>query len=226
MLLVVLSHRDAGAALHDSGIRRFLPQHDPQQCRLAAAVGADEADAVAADEVEGGAGEHHVVAVCLVHVFQKGDLAPALAGVGEPELGFLRFDGLLRPVALLQHAPAATRGDDVVVAGHRFLPLDPRHLLLQIALLHLVAMQRRFPLRLLLLPVGGVVAAIRLELPAFQLPDLGADRVQEVPVVRGDHGRAGVLRQVVLQPLGRVDVQVVRRLVQQQHVRLLKQHLH
>jgi len=52
---------------------------------------------------------------------------------------------------------------------------------------------------------------------------VGRHAIEETPIVRdGDHC-AGEALQVVLEPLDGLDVQVVRRLIQQQKIRLLKE---
>ena len=50
--------------------------------------------------------------------------------------------------------------------------------------------------------------------------DVRADAVQEVPVVRDDDERAFVAAEKLLQPVDRVEVQVVRRLIEQQRLGL------
>ena len=59
----------------------------------------------------------------------------------------------------------------------------------------------------------------------MQLPDLGDDLVEEVAVVADDDHRHRLPRQVVLEPLGRLDVEVVRGLVQEHQVGALQQQL-
>jgi hypothetical protein len=51
------------------------------------------------------------------------------------------------------------------------------------------------------------------------------DPVQEVAVVRHDQHRAGVLGEVLFEELGRLEIEVVGRLVEQEHVRLADEHL-
>jgi hypothetical protein len=75
------------------------------------------------------------------------------------------------------------------------------------------------------LQVRGVVAFVRVALAAVDLEDPLRDVVEEVPVVRdGDHG-AGVLLQVLLEPLHTLGIEMVGRLVEQQEIRLLEQQL-
>ena len=61
---------------------------------------------------------------------------------------------------------------------------------------------------------------VRREPPALELDDPLRDRVEEVPVVRHEHERAAeVVREVLLEPLGGVGVEVVGRLVEDGDVR-------
>ena len=66
--------------------------------------------------------------------------------------------------------------------------------------------------------VRGVVAAERREPPIPKLPDPRHGRVEEGAVVRRDEERAGASPEVVLQPLQRAEVEVVRRLVEEEQV--------
>ena len=71
---------------------------------------------------------------------------------------------------------------------------------------------------LLLREVGRVVAGIGVELAQLQLEGLGDDPVEEVAVVAGDQDRAGVRLEEVFEPLDAQEVEVVRRLVEQEQV--------
>ena len=76
---------------------------------------------------------------------------------------------------------------------------------------------------LLLLEPARVVAAVGDSPAAVELEDPAGDVVQEIAVVGdGDHG-ALVLGEMTLEPFHRLGVQVVRRLVEQQQVRLAEQ---
>src|SRR5207253_2226866 len=74
-----------------------------------------------------------------------------------------------------------------------------------------------------LLLVVAVVAGEDRDYAVAQLPDRCRDRIEEVAVVRDDDQRAPPRRQRALQPLQRLQVEVVGGLVQQQHVRVLQQ---
>ena len=66
------------------------------------------------------------------------------------------------------------------------------------------------------LQIGGVVALVRIQVPAIDLADPLGDIVEEVAIVRyGEHG-ALVALQKLLEPEDRLRIQVVGRLVEQQ----------
>ncbi len=74
-----------------------------------------------------------------------------------------------------------------------------------------------------------VVARVDLQLLVVEVGDVRAHLVQEVPVVADDDHRRVVVVERALEPADRVDVEVVGRLVEQQHVgpreqRLREQH--
>ena len=75
------------------------------------------------------------------------------------------------------------------------------------------------------LEVGRVVALVGVALAAVDLEDPLGDVVEEVPVMGDGDDGAGVLLQVLLQPLHALGVEVVGGLVEQQQVGLLQQQL-
>ena len=68
-----------------------------------------------------------------------------------------------------------------------------------------------------------VVADIHPNLAVVDVHNMRADIVEEVTVMRDDDDRALVIREEVLQPLNRADVQMVGRLVEQQNLRIAEQ---
>ncbi len=76
-----------------------------------------------------------------------------------------------------------------------------------------------------------VAAGIRDDRLVVDVGDMRADRVQEMPVVRDDDQRALVTVEELFEPVNRVEVEVVRGLVEQQRFgmtekRLREQHAH
>ena len=70
--------------------------------------------------------------------------------------------------------------------------------------------------------VKAVVSAVKLRLPGREVDRALHDAVEEIPVVADDEHRAAKMQQICLQPLGRAQVEVVRRLVEQENVRVLE----
>ena len=60
---------------------------------------------------------------------------------------------------------------------------------------------------------------------ARKLEDARGDAVEEVSVMRDDQDPAGVILEEALEPLNHVDVEVVRRLVEEEEVRLAQERL-
>ena len=75
----------------------------------------------------------------------------------------------------------------------------------------------------LLFQPRGVVPFVRDALTPVELEDPTGDIVEEVAVVRDAQHRALVLLEVLLQPVDGFGIEVVGRLVQKKHIRLLQQ---
>ena len=75
---------------------------------------------------------------------------------------------------------------------------------------------------LLFLGIERVVAVIKLRPAVDDLDDALRDLVEKPAVVRYGEHRTLKVQQIVLQPLGRVHIEMVRRLVEQQNVRILQ----
>ncbi len=77
----------------------------------------------------------------------------------------------------------------------------------------------------LLLDVFLVAARVKPHALVPHLDDLADRHIEEVAIVRDEDERARIAAQVILQPVARFEIKVVRRLVQQQQRWLLKQQL-
>ena len=73
--------------------------------------------------------------------------------------------------------------------------------------------------------VVAVVAGVVGQRPQRQIGDARDDRVEEEPVVRDEDDRVRVAGQVGLEPVARVEIEVVGRLVEQQQVGPAEQQL-
>ena len=87
------------------------------------------------------------------------------------------------------------------------------------------AWRRRSMPRLALAQVVRVVAGVLRQRAQVDLDDASRDRVEEVAVVRDQDDRSRVLDEVLLEPVARVEVEVVRGLVQQQQLGPAQQQL-
>ena len=94
---------------------------------------------------------------------------------------------------------------------------------LDLLLLALVLLDRLGLLEDALLAVRGVLHVVVAGLPAAELDDARRDGLEEPAVVRNHEDGAGELREFVLEPLEVLQVEVVGRLVEQQHVRVGRQ---
>ncbi|MFR8176287.1 MAG: hypothetical protein ACLVB5_03985 [Christensenellales bacterium] len=70
-----------------------------------------------------------------------------------------------------------------------------------------------------------VVADVHLDLAEVDVTDMRTDLVEEVTVVADDDDRIREIQQEVFQPADGLDIQIVRRFVQQQDVRVSKERL-
>ncbi len=73
--------------------------------------------------------------------------------------------------------------------------------------------------------IPRIIPRIGIKLPVFELPNLCDHTVQKIAVVRNNHDPALISLQIVLKPHQRAEIQMVRRLVQHQKLRLLQKEL-
>ncbi len=188
--------------------------------RLALAVGAQQADALAGldrerqalEDGDGGLG----AGVAAVDAFEGEHRVGRGIGLAEFEREAGRRVHRREPFHALERLDAALR-----LLGLAGLGLEPRDERFEVRDLLLLARVGRFlqghllqALRLEL----RVVAAVALELAVLDVQRDVADGIEEFAVVRNHHQRAGVAREPVFQPHHGVEVQVVGRLIEQQQV--------
>ena len=166
-----------------------------------------------------------LVPIGLGHVPDAQHLVPVELRGGEPGVHLPRlggFGGGPHPLDALFHGDGPAVG---LVHAHE--SPDPQLLrrllqLCDLGLLFFVLLHPLLVAAFLLHGVEAVIPAVKLRFPVLDLDDPGDGAVQEIPVVGdGDH-RAVERANVLLQPLGSVEVQVVGGLVQQQDVRVLQ----
>ena len=204
------------AAADGAGERRQLAQQRPQERRLPAAVRPHEADAVAAHDEEVETSDDRRRAVTGRQALRLEDEPPGAVGFGDRELDRARRVAAVAPL-LAQTFELLDAGLVAVALGLQALATPD--LLLREELVGLLA------------PVGLVLGALLLaaqvvvvvagpggELAAVDLEDAGREPAKERPVVRDEERRAAALEQMRLEPLDAREVEVVRRLVEEQHV--------
>ncbi len=70
---------------------------------------------------------------------------------------------------------------------------------------------------------GRVVSDVAGRAPVFQFDDAPAGTIQKITIVTDDHEGGSVCLQKLFQPFDRSDIKMIRRLVEQQYVRLGQQ---
>ena len=214
--LVEVRDLDLRALLDRAAVGLQLAQDQLEQRRLAGAIGADQADLVAAQDGGGEALHDRPAAVGLAGVLQLGhDLAAAGAGI-QVQPG--AADHVTARGALVAQRHKPVDAADAAGAAGLDATADPDLFLRQ----QLVGAGVGQGLGLQLTQLGGLelgeVAGVAAQLAAVEFDDAGRHRVQKGPVVGDDQQRAAEVDQQVLQPEDCVQIQVVGRLVEQQHV--------
>ena len=217
LMLGVVLDGDVGAERALPALDREHPGQDAEQRRLPGPVGAHQHHAVAALHLEVDPRVDHVVAERLVDA-TEGDDAPAGSGrrrEGEPDLPSRSIEGdALDPLEQLDAALRLARlGRLVAEALDEALDLgDAPGLVLGLRRAQRAA---RLPLD----EVVVVVARVHRDAVGPELHDRRHHPIEEVAVVRDDDHGAVVRRQVALEPGERLEVEVVRRLVEQEERR-------
>ena len=219
--------------------RRQVPGNRPQERRLAGAVGADDADPLSAlrGEERRPGDDDGLRRVRAVRVERPASGQVAHGEVLEPDEQLAGPDRTAgQGGAVEAQAAGGLPGRFLPV---RAQPLEPGLVLVHLHVLALAAVALdeldlaldRVGVRLGLLDragvallalavIGGVVAPERRQPAIAELPDPSDGRVEERPVVRRHEEGTGPAAEVLLQPLDGADVEVVRRLVEHQQVRI------
>ena len=208
-----------------AAVRRFLTGDAAEQRGLARTVVADERDALARLYELVNAGEELLLAVGLRHVLEHKHLVAEkfLLPEADGELFVLaRLFGGLEPRDALFHGE---RAFVQLVRAHKRPQMQIVRRFLQVCdllLVFLVLPAQLLVPALLFLGIERIVAVIKLRLAVDDLNDPLRDLVEKPAVVRYGEHRPLEVEQIVLQPLGRVHVEMVRRLVEQENVGVLQ----
>ena len=227
--VVLLDERpqlDRGADPALAGGRRELTGDEAGEHTLAGAVGAYDADPLAAHDRQRDIEQDRFVVVCGVHVPQLDDAlaAAALAAQLQAHLAALEHrsvDSVHAVDLALLHA----RGHDEALVVALVEPLleaadhllQPRDLLLLGLVLVLLLLHRQLAGD----GVGGVVAGPERDGAAVQLGDGGDGLVQQVAVMADHHHGTVEAAHQALEVAAALGIEVRLGLVQQQHIRVL-----
>ena len=207
------------ADLDRAAVRLVLPGDHAEQRGLARAVRPDDADDAAGRQLEGEVVDQQIVAEALPEAVEVDDVLAEPLGHRDDDLrglGLL-FGGLCQQLLV---ALVARLGFRLPRPRRR---RDPLLLALERALVRgLLAALLLQPLLLLRQP-GGVVALVGNAAAAVELQDPAGDVVEEVAVVGDDQDRARIVAQMAFQPVHRLGVEMVGRLVEQQQIGLVEQ---
>ena len=214
-----------GAEMDPAAVRRFLTGDAAEQRGLARTVVADERNALARLYELVDAGEELLLAVGLRHVLEHKHLVAEKFLLPEAD-GELFV--LARPFGGLEPRDALFHGERALVQlvrAHERPQMQIVCRLLQMGdllLVFLVLPAQFLVPALLFLGIERIVAVIKLRLAVDDLNDPLRDLVEKPAVVRYGEYRPLEVEQIVLQPLGRVHVEMVRRLVEQENVGVLQ----
>ncbi|OQC01850.1 MAG: hypothetical protein BWX79_02870 [Alphaproteobacteria bacterium ADurb.Bin100] len=213
-MLVHKGHLDGGADDDLAAVRFLLAGNQLEQCRLAGPVGADDADDGARRDGEGQVVDQHPVAERLGHIVELEHLvAQALGDGNEYFLGLVAL--LVVIVAELFETRQTRLALGLAALGVLSHPLE---LLLHRLGPRILAAVFLLQARLFLLQPGAVVALVGNAGAPVEFENPLGGVVQEVTVVGDGHHGAGKAGKKLLQPVHRFGVQVVGRLIEQQHV--------
>ncbi len=218
-VLIEVADAHAGADLHRAGVGLLFAQQAAEEGRLAAAVGTDQSPALAAIDLQVDVGEQRPFEGLGQALGANDDIAAPRSGRkahrrkdDRPRYGH-QFDAVELLVAVFGLLVLLA----VVIAADEVLGL------LDLDLLPFVRSLRDQQPFGLLRPVGGEIAriAIRRALEKFQ--GTVGHAVEEIAVVAHQQHGCRAFGQERFKPFGGLDVEVVRGLVQEHHVRLGQQ---
>ena len=208
-----------------SAVRDLLTQDHFQQRGLTASVVPDQGDALASGHLQPQAGEEGAPAEALGEPLDGQHLVPAELPLAESDLHLPLLFGAVgdpHPLDALLHGFDPLEG--LVHSGigpHPHL-LGGLLQLLDLGLLLLVLLQLLLVAAFLLHGVEAVTALVKFRPALLDLDDAVHHLIQKIAVMGDGENRPLEFTQVLLQPLGGPQVQMVRRLVQQQDVGVLQ----
>ena len=219
MGLVYVGNLHRLAHLERTLVALLLPHNELEEGGLAGSVGTDYPHDAVGRQHKVEVVEEQLVAVGLGHTVSLDHLVAQTGTVGDKDFELL-FALLL---VLVQQFVVGVQ----TILTLRLAGLGSHAHPLQLALEGLAAFAGLLLLHLhafgLLLEPRGIVALPGDTLAAVEFENPAGHMVEEVTVVRDGDNRTGILVQVLFEPVDRLGVEVVGRLVEQQDVGLLQQ---
>ena len=217
--LVHVANFDRFPHVDASSIGVFLAHDHAEQGGFARTVGPDDAHNARWGQLEGEVLHQEFVAKPFGQSRGFNHLVPQTRSIRNRDVQA----GVLLFRALGKHALVVVDPRFVLGASTFGTLADPIQLSVELfATLALLFFFLGQTLALLFQP-RGVVPFVRDALTPVELEDPTGDIVEEVAVVRDAQHRALVLLEVLLQPVDGLGIEVVGRLVQKKHIRLLQQ---
>ena len=167
--------------------------------------------------------EHGLRAVGLVHVLQLEDHAPALRRGRKLEVNLLPLGRHLEALDFVEHLDAAL---DLRRLG-RLIPeaIDEFFDALNVFVLAPFRFAQALEIGFALLEILRVVGVVLGDLAQRQVGDVRDDGIEEVAVVRDHDDGSWIRYQIFLEPVTRLEIEMIGRLVEQQQIGLAEQQL-
>ena len=223
LVLGEVLHHDLMALGARAAVGRLDAREHAHQRRLADAVRTDEGDAIAALDVHVDAVEDAPRAVGLGDAAQIEHRAAALRARRKREVDALALGRDLDRDDLVEHLDPALdlRRLGRLVAEAIDERLHPRDLVVLIALLLAQPLHPLFAL----VQVAAVVPGIVGQRAQADVGDARDDGVEEEAIVRDEDDGVRIVGEILLEPVAGLEIEVVRRLVEQQQTGPAEQEL-
>src|SRR5262245_4629962 len=206
-----------------AAVGRLLSRQHAHQRRLAGTVRTDERDAIATLDVERQVPEDRQRSVGLADVLQLEDRTSAFPARGKGEVDALALGGNFDWNDLLEQLDAA-----LYLRGLRRLvpePIDEHLHARDLFVLLLLRLSQPIQHRIALRDVLAVIADVIRQLPEVEIRDARDDGIEKIAVVRDEDDRIRIRAEIFLEPVARLEIEMVGRFVQQEQIWTPKQQL-
>ena len=212
-----------GRAHNVAAHRLQAPRQQLRECRLAVAIGAEQADAVVVREREIEPRQHDAFVIADRPALHGDDRRRELLfGRGQVDRQHVRIHDRRRRLHLFQHLEARLRLPRLRRLGAKAVDEFLQVLALVFLLLGGLGLHGHQLAPLLF--EAGIIALPERQLRAVEMQDVIADGVQQIAIVRDDDGGSRIGLEMFDQPERTLEVEVVGGLVEQQQVGLGEQH--